>query len=646
MNKDQFCQVVLLPQGEFQTFLSAGREGAPRRPGVACSARTGSRRSSAGWSTTGADSTRSVGSPRPASTGCWPAPTRSSPGPGSLRSCPHAPGIDEGRDADGRDPASTAVLGTADGARTDYLHAVAAVQERLAALTTAASDAAEVELAAKEEAKAASTRSTRLGPWSISSAGIEKHRTGSPSSCRRPVRFVDVSVRSCSPGAPRPSSPSWRSSPRRRQASAQPLRRSRLRATTTCRVRSDGPRRAADLIPRRHRTVHRRPAARARRSRRLGRGADRARPDDCDVADRRRGDRSRARPRRPRWSRGSRRFPPSRPSARAPLQHATPSRVAAGFAGAVAVARHTRDAARASAALAAEAESLDEALVSRPRGSSRCTRRAPSRARPPDRRHGGHPRDRHSSRQPCQVCGSADHPSPARPRPTRSHRTTKPRPRTSYAGPRTRWASCSCAVSASGPARRPPTMRPTGTPPRPRRSLDSPSRAKPERLHHGGRAAGRAAATRRSLEVELTQAQQELTEASAALHALEARRPERRPDGRAAEAPDRGGRWVTPAPSRTRRRRARQTERARRTHGGAARAQRRDGGRAAAVERLDHLVAGSVFATVRQVRDAVRSDADIASAEALNRAHATDKSATSRSWPTRPADRGGSRPDP
>jgi exonuclease SbcC len=50
----------------------------------------------------------------------------------------------------------------------------------------------------------------------------------------------------------------------------------------------------------------------------------------------------------------------------------------------------------------------------------------------------------------------------------------------------------------------------------------------------------------------------------------------------------------------------------------------------AAVERLDNLVAGSVFATVRQVRNAVRSEADIASGEALNRAHATDKSATEK----------------
>ena len=52
--------------------------------------------------------------------------------------------------------------------------------------------------------------------------------------------------------------------------------------------------------------------------------------------------------------------------------------------------------------------------------------------------------------------------------------------------------------------------------------------------------------------------------------------------------------------------------------------------RAAAVERLDQLVAGSVFATVRQVRDALRSDADVASAEALNRAHGVDRTATQR----------------
>jgi DNA repair protein SbcC/Rad50 len=52
--------------------------------------------------------------------------------------------------------------------------------------------------------------------------------------------------------------------------------------------------------------------------------------------------------------------------------------------------------------------------------------------------------------------------------------------------------------------------------------------------------------------------------------------------------------------------------------------------RAAAVDRLDQLVAGSVFATVRQVRDALRSDADVASAEALNRAHGVDRTTTQR----------------
>jgi exonuclease SbcC len=50
----------------------------------------------------------------------------------------------------------------------------------------------------------------------------------------------------------------------------------------------------------------------------------------------------------------------------------------------------------------------------------------------------------------------------------------------------------------------------------------------------------------------------------------------------------------------------------------------------AAGERLDQLVAASVFATVRQVRDALRSDADVASAEALNRKHSVDKATTQR----------------
>jgi exonuclease SbcC len=43
------------------------------------------------------------------------------------------------------------------------------------------------------------------------------------------------------------------------------------------------------------------------------------------------------------------------------------------------------------------------------------------------------------------------------------------------------------------------------------------------------------------------------------------------------------------------------------------------------VDRLDRLVADSVFATVQEVRDAVRSPADIASAEALNRTHTTER---------------------
>ncbi len=49
-----------------------------------------------------------------------------------------------------------------------------------------------------------------------------------------------------------------------------------------------------------------------------------------------------------------------------------------------------------------------------------------------------------------------------------------------------------------------------------------------------------------------------------------------------------------------------------------------------ATERLDRLVADSIFATVGQVRSAVRSDADLASKEALNRAHAADKAATDK----------------
>ncbi len=48
------------------------------------------------------------------------------------------------------------------------------------------------------------------------------------------------------------------------------------------------------------------------------------------------------------------------------------------------------------------------------------------------------------------------------------------------------------------------------------------------------------------------------------------------------------------------------------------------------MERLDRLVADSMFATVTQVREAVRSEADIASKEALNRAHAAEKAATDK----------------
>jgi exonuclease SbcC len=49
-----------------------------------------------------------------------------------------------------------------------------------------------------------------------------------------------------------------------------------------------------------------------------------------------------------------------------------------------------------------------------------------------------------------------------------------------------------------------------------------------------------------------------------------------------------------------------------------------------ALARLDRLVSDSVFATVRQVRDAIRSEADIASGEALNRAHSTERAATEK----------------
>ncbi|MFY9914094.1 MAG: SbcC/MukB-like Walker B domain-containing protein, partial [Nocardioidaceae bacterium] len=52
--------------------------------------------------------------------------------------------------------------------------------------------------------------------------------------------------------------------------------------------------------------------------------------------------------------------------------------------------------------------------------------------------------------------------------------------------------------------------------------------------------------------------------------------------------------------------------------------------RRTAMERLDRLVADSMFATVTQVREAVRSEADIASKEALNRAHAAEKAATDK----------------
>ena len=49
-----------------------------------------------------------------------------------------------------------------------------------------------------------------------------------------------------------------------------------------------------------------------------------------------------------------------------------------------------------------------------------------------------------------------------------------------------------------------------------------------------------------------------------------------------------------------------------------------------ATARLDRLVADSVFATVGQVRDAVRREADIASGEALNRTYAADRAAADR----------------
>jgi len=52
--------------------------------------------------------------------------------------------------------------------------------------------------------------------------------------------------------------------------------------------------------------------------------------------------------------------------------------------------------------------------------------------------------------------------------------------------------------------------------------------------------------------------------------------------------------------------------------------------RCQAAERLDRLVADSMFATVGQVREAIRSEADIASKEALNRAHAADRTATDK----------------
>ncbi len=52
--------------------------------------------------------------------------------------------------------------------------------------------------------------------------------------------------------------------------------------------------------------------------------------------------------------------------------------------------------------------------------------------------------------------------------------------------------------------------------------------------------------------------------------------------------------------------------------------------RRTSVERLDRLVADSMFATVAQVRQAVRRESDIASKEALNRAHAADKAATDK----------------
>ncbi len=49
-----------------------------------------------------------------------------------------------------------------------------------------------------------------------------------------------------------------------------------------------------------------------------------------------------------------------------------------------------------------------------------------------------------------------------------------------------------------------------------------------------------------------------------------------------------------------------------------------------ATQRLDRLVADSVFATVQQVRNAIRSEVDIASGEALNRAHGAERAATEK----------------